>query len=190
MCGAILVPRRTVSAAPAVLSGRLGLLLPQSEAGESFLSGLRLALPGKRIAAERLEMGRAAVAQGARRLMATGNGQLIGLMGPNLAAAVGPELTGSAATLLAVDTGANVIRADEESPHVVTHSLGLWRGAVALGAWAARQYGPRGLVISGMVESGYDMLHAFEIGVTEAGGMPCPRSSRTCRSSRLIGRRF
>ncbi|MDB4897334.1 MAG: hypothetical protein JWN15_3596, partial [Firmicutes bacterium] len=119
-------------------------------------------------------MGRAAVAQGARRLVSARNGQLIGLMGPNLAAAVGSELKGSGVTLLAVDTGANVIRADEESPQVVTHSLGLWRGAVALGAWAARRYGPRALVLSGIVESGYDMLHAFEIGVTEGGGDALP----------------
>jgi ABC-type branched-subunit amino acid transport system substrate-binding protein len=123
---------------------------------------------------ERVEVGRLGVAQGAERLVAAGNGRLIGLMGPNLSAAVAPQLHSSGATLLAVDTGANLIRTDEETAGVVTHSLGLWRGAVALGAWSAQQYGPRGIVLSGIIESGYDMLHAFEIGLAQAGGTPLP----------------
>jgi hypothetical protein len=171
---AILAPRLVSSVAAAAPPVRLGLLVPESGAGASFLSGLRLALPDHRIAVERVRPGHAAVAQGAERLVAAGNSRLIGLLGPNLSAAVASQLKGSGATLLAVDTGANLIRADEESPQVVTHSLGLWRGAVALGAWSAQQYGQRGLVLSGIVESGYDMLHACELGLTEAGGIPLP----------------
>jgi hypothetical protein len=62
------------------------------------------------------------------------------------------ELNDSGATLLAVPTGANVIRADEESPQVVTHTI---------------------------FQSGYEMLHAFEIGVTEAGGDALPAPAGT-----------
>lgn len=122
----------------------------------------------------RVPMGLLGVAEGAKELLAAGKPHLIGLMGPNLATAVAPVLEESGATLLAVDTGANLIRTDEESPQVFTHSLGLWRGAVALGAWSVQQYGPRGLLLSGITESGYDMLHCFEIGVTQGGGSALP----------------
>lgn len=171
--GSVLLPGVASATVPAPREGQIGLLLPESAAGDSFLAGLRIALPGQPMAL-RVPMGRLEVAEGAKRLLAAGKTHLIGLMGPNLANAAAPVLEESGATLLAVDTGANLIRTDEESPQIFTHSLGLWRGAVALGAWSVQQYGPRGLALSGITESGYDMLHCFEIGVTEGGGSALP----------------
>lgn len=153
---------------------RVGLILPESEVGSRFHQGLQLALPGQAVAVEQVPVGRVGAAEGAGRLLAGGYDRLVGLMGPDVASGLTAQLSEAGATLLAVDTGANLIRTAEESSQVVTHSLGLWRAALALGAWSARHYGPRSLVLSGIHESGYDMLHAFEIGVTQAGGSPLP----------------
>lgn len=168
------LPALAQSAHPSPFSWPFGLLLPESPAGEAFLTGLQLALPDQPVQAEWVQPGRQAASLGIQRLLDAGYRQLVGLMGPNLVPYAAPRIEQAGATLLAVDTGANLMRADEESPNVATHSLGLWRGALAAGAWAVREYGPRVLVVAGMVESGYDMLHAFEIGVDEAGGTPLP----------------
>ena len=74
------------------------------------------------------------------------------------------------AVLLMSGAGANLPRAVDDSPYVFYHSLGLWQGAWALGAWAAKNLGKRASIISSFYDSGYDHLYAFQLGLENAGG--------------------
>jgi hypothetical protein len=74
------------------------------------------------------------------------------------------------AAIVVVDPGANIVTSGDMEPRVLAHSLGHWQSVWSLGAWSAGALGPRTYVVSSLYESGFDILPAFEHGLTKAGG--------------------
>lgn len=88
----------------------------------------------------------------------------------NAAGQWAPDLAQQKMPLLVCDTGANAAQTESLSPWVVGHSLGYWQASWAAGQWAARNLGRRAVVAVGAMESGFDMLPAFQRGYASAGG--------------------
>jgi hypothetical protein len=72
--------------------------------------------------------------------------------------------------VIVVDPGAHIVTSADADARVLSHSLGYWQSAWALGSWSADAVGPRSYVISSLYESGFDTLHAFGHGLARAGG--------------------
>ncbi|MDO8964027.1 MAG: ABC transporter substrate-binding protein [Coriobacteriia bacterium] len=72
--------------------------------------------------------------------------------------------------VIVIDPGAHIVTTADADPRVLSHSLGHWQSAWALGSWAAGGLGKRAYVISSLYESGFDTLSAFEHGLQRSGG--------------------
>ena len=72
--------------------------------------------------------------------------------------------------VVVVDPGAQIVTSADAEPLVLSYSLGHWQSIWALGSWAAGATGGSVYVISSLYESGFDVLNAFEHGLTKAGG--------------------
>lgn len=55
------------------------------------------------------------------------------------------------------------------SPHVFYNSFQLWQAEYALGYWAHKEFGDKGMVLMPLYESGYQMHSAFRLGTVGAG---------------------
>jgi branched-chain amino acid transport system substrate-binding protein len=55
------------------------------------------------------------------------------------------------------------------SPNVFYNSFQLWQAEFALGYWAHKEFGDKGMVLMPMYEAGYQMHSAFRLGTVSAG---------------------
>ena len=171
------------SSAALRVEGRIGLLLPSPTVcrgrDASLLAGFQLALDQARAQGGdiRLELVRAttrlsplAYRKSAESLLANDAADLvIALAQPALASAMAPAFEAASLCLLAVDGGANLVRAEEKSRHVFYNTLGQWESAWALGQWAARTFPGDGFMVVSAFEAGHDSLRAFRLGVLSSG---------------------
>jgi branched-chain amino acid transport system substrate-binding protein len=171
--------RLAPSAGMSAPSLRIGALLPQATVyprlAESLLAGLQLAFAreGRQVALLVEGIGRGAqFPQPAvdRLLDERRVDVLLGMVNPDTAAALRERLAASGARLVNLPVGANLPRAADDHPAIITHSLALWQASWALGRWAAGQLGRRALLATALYESGYDALYAFRLGFEGAGG--------------------
>ncbi|MCC6189131.1 MAG: ABC transporter substrate-binding protein [Anaerolineales bacterium] len=102
-------------------------------------------------------------------------GVVIGVVGSYAAAQLRDVIGQGGTNLVVVDGGANVVRADEDGPHLFYSTVGYWQSNWAMGAWAVEHLGPRALVAASMYESGYDALYAAELGIEAARGQVAAR---------------
>ncbi|MGA1790010.1 MAG: ABC transporter substrate-binding protein [bacterium] len=72
--------------------------------------------------------------------------------------------------LVVANTGENLIKREAGSPYIFHISLNHWQAEWALGRWAARNMGKRGVMAASFYDSGYDALYAFRLGFEQAGG--------------------
>lgn len=72
--------------------------------------------------------------------------------------------------VVVVDPGAQIVTPAETDSRVLSHSLGHWQSSWSLGEWSVGAVGPKAHVISSLYESGFDILNAFDHGLTHAGG--------------------
>ncbi len=160
----------------------IGVLLPQSTIypalGSNFLAGMQLyfnqaadGTPAVRLVAEDAGFGQAQATVAAQKLLDTGKASLVvGLGNPMLAGMLRGLFQARRTFFLAAGLGENVPRQSADSAYVFHHTLGAWQGAWALGQWAATHLGRRAAVATSFYDSGYDMLSAFHLGFTAAGG--------------------
>ena len=72
--------------------------------------------------------------------------------------------------LIIANAGENLIKREAGSPYIFYISLNHWQAEWALGRWAARNMGKRGVMAASFYDSGYDALYAFRLGFEQAGG--------------------
>jgi branched-chain amino acid transport system substrate-binding protein len=163
---------------------RVGLLLPQSQRypaiGPNFRAGMELYLAQSRDnAASRPltlfthEYGilPSVAIERARALIATDQVDLIvGSLSSGIAASLHPLLHERRTPLLVSNIGANATRNHRRGPYIMRNSFSYWQSSWALGRWAAGNLGKRAFVAASFYDSGYDSLHAFQLGFETAGG--------------------
>jgi branched-chain amino acid transport system substrate-binding protein len=94
----------------------------------------------------------------------------VGLVNPSVAASISHMLQAAQVPFLATGLGENLARADEGSPYIFHHTLRMWESNYALGKWAATTLGRKAVMASSFYDSGYDTLHAFQMGFEAGGG--------------------
>lgn len=67
------------------------------------------------------------------------------------------------------DQGENIPTTMQVSERVFFNSLQLWQSQYALGYWAYKEFGDKGLVAIGMYDSGYHLQSSFRQGAIDAG---------------------
>jgi len=176
-------PRAASPEAPWSAEGRIGFLLPSAQAGrgleEHLVRGFTLALDLARHAGAdlRLELVRQeaglstqATSRAAGNLLGTQRADLVvALAQPRTAAVLASRFQDADRCLVAVDGGANLVRADEASPHVFHNTLGQWQANWALGRWASRSFQGEGFMVVSGFEAGHDALRTFRLGAEAAG---------------------
>ncbi len=171
----------TAMRAPDVL--RLGVVLPQStrypQLASQLLAGFQAYaaspanLHGRPMAVVPIGCGcgaRAPIEAASDAVKRGAVDMLTGLVDPNLARRMAPLLEERGMLFVASDMGADVVRHRWESPFLVRNSLGYWQASYAMGQWAPAHLGPRALIVSDFLESGYDMVYAFRRAFEGRGG--------------------
>jgi hypothetical protein len=162
-------------AVDASLSGTIAVLIPHhgigATANDAFTRVFAEQYPNVQLLTSEVRPYWSDVVRAAQTLIDRQQAKIIvTLMNPTLS----PEahaLFASADTLLIVaSAGENIVRREERLPNILHHSLHLWEANHAFGQWAAQHYGKRGMIISDLYDSGFDALHAFQMGVEAAGG--------------------
>jgi branched-chain amino acid transport system substrate-binding protein len=102
-------------------------------------------------------------------------GVVIAVVGAHAAAQLREVIGQRGTSLVVVDGGANIVRADEDSPNLFYSTVGYWQSNWAMGAWAAEHLGPRAFVAASFYESGYDAIYAAEMGIEAAQGQVAGR---------------
>jgi len=151
----------------------LGVLYPESglapRVGGSLLAGLALHLgPGVSLRSYGVR-GTGEALEKARELVSGGTTLAVALAAGDTTAALDGFFEEEGGVCVGLDVGANVLRDGDAAARCV-HSLGLWRGAAAMGEWAARNAGGRAVLATHFSDSGYDAPYAFRLGFEEAGG--------------------
>jgi branched-chain amino acid transport system substrate-binding protein len=158
---------------------KVGVLLPFSSVyptmNESFLAGMRLFFDQHgmtpELVTEDIGMGQSMIAAQAQKLINTHRVDvLVGMVNSALAAIANDTPLIQDTPFIAVNQGEMITRNDEYSTWMFNHSLSLWQANYALGTWAAPSLGPRGMMVQSFYESGYDIPHAFRLGVEQSGG--------------------
>ncbi|MDQ5822957.1 MAG: ABC transporter substrate-binding protein [Chloroflexota bacterium] len=158
----------------------VGVLLPQSsvypQLGANFLAGMNLyfAETGRRnIKLVSAEIGTCCgqIKPQTRSMLGSHKpDMMVGLVNPSVASSISHLLEAAQVPFLATGLGENLARADEASPYIFQHTLGMWEANYALGKWAGATLGRKAIVASSFYDSGYDTLHAFRMGFEAAGG--------------------
>lgn len=176
-------PVAAESATPVRAEGRIGLLMPFAAQSRSLdvhlIAGLNLALDEAREQGGdlRVELVRAntrlsplAYQRAAENLLKEQAADLVvALAQPAVASVMAPAFERAGRCLVAVDGGANLVRAEEKSSHVFYNTLGQWESAWALGRWASRTFSGEGFMVVSAFEAGHDSLRAFRLGVASGG---------------------
>ncbi len=165
------------------LRTNVGIVVPQSslypELGQNFLNGLRLAFGGaQRASKSTLQTTIAEIGPQQTQLETALEtlfsrqkpDVLLGVMRPDVSAAVESRLAAQGRTLVTTGLSATVPQASKSSPWVVDYSLPYWQSAWALGFWAAQNVGKRAAILHSFLESGYDASFAFSSGFQAGGG--------------------
>jgi len=155
----------------------IGLILPRdSQVARDLAAGLKVGLGSSTAAPVELLASTSAggpfsIERVARQLIAERQaGAVVGLSDTHVAAHLHPLLAEHGTHFVAATTGANVVRAAEQSPFLHHVSLRYWQANWAMGRWAAKQMGRKAFVAASLYESGYDALAAFQAGFESAGG--------------------
>lgn len=161
---------------------KIGALLPTSRlypaVDHSFVAGLRGALADSGVAFELAiePTGNSAVKDAVtekiqRVLLQHAPDVVIALVGAGLSQDVHPLFRDAETPLIVADLGADpLMLGAARNPFAFSMTLDLWRGAAALGYWAARTLGSRACIATGFHEAGYGLVPAFWLGFQEAGG--------------------
>lgn len=96
---------------------------------------------------------------------------LVAAIDGQMAARLKPVLAQHDVPLIVVDSGANLLRADDRGSLIVYNTLHTWQTSWGMGAWAARSIGRRGVVLASCYESGYDAMYTFDLGFVDGGGV-------------------
>ncbi len=95
---------------------------------------------------------------------------ITGMISPCMASGLQNLFDKNQVFLIMGSLGANVSPPVLNSPFIFRHTLNTWQGAWAMGEWAARELGSRGMIISSFYESGFDTLQAFRSGFEFGNG--------------------
>ncbi|WP_027891000.1 hypothetical protein [Calidithermus chliarophilus] len=105
----------------------------------------------------------------ARELLEAGVSALVAL-GDGLEEALRPLAEEHAAVLILSEVGVLMPRRVAPGVFVFRNSLRQWQAEWAMGAWSAAHRGPTAVVVTGLLEAGYDLPYAFRSGFEAAGG--------------------
>jgi len=164
-----------------VVEPAVGVVAPPSERYPDLLgqleTGVRagLAAGGQTTAAviarQSANSAPSSVATAARELIEKSKVALVlAYANPTQTALLGALAEETGVPVVVVDPGAHIVTSADADSRVLSHSLGYWQSAWALGAWSAAGVGSSAYVISSLYESGFDIVSAFGHGLADAGG--------------------
>ncbi len=162
-------------AADTNLTGRIAVLMPQQGPGitayDAFTKVFATHYPNVELLSASVRPYWSDVVEASRKLIDEQQVRVIvTLMNPSLSPFAHDFFTTTDALLIVASAGENIVRHDEHLPNVFHTSLRLWESNHALGQWSAETYGKRGVIVTSLYDSGFDALHAFEMGLEAAGG--------------------
>lgn len=94
---------------------------------------------------------------------------LMGMISPKIYPELKPILENHNKLGLFFDFGESVPASEGYGTNISSLSMGLWQSEYVLGQWATKEFGPRGLMISPLYESGFNLGASFLSGVGSAG---------------------
>jgi hypothetical protein len=163
---AVVAPGITLASSQA-RTPRVGLLVPDHDLGNEFLSGWsQLDTRGSVI--ERIGSRHGDASRVVSAWLERGSVDLIVSAFTAHGSSVRVQLEARGVPMLVADLGANWARPG--SALVVRRGLGLARGAYALGRHAARTGSRRVAVVTSSFDAGFDHVNAFRLGLESAGG--------------------
>lgn len=161
------------------LALKVGLLTPSASSypnlGERVLAGIQAAkhpwISSLSVQSADIDVGVGGAMRQSQALLENANVDLvIAYVNTTVAARLQPLFEGAQRPLIVLDSGANVVRAEQHSPFVYYNSLALWQSSYAAGRRLVEQHGPRVFIATAFFDSGYDSLNAVRQGVLDAGG--------------------
>ncbi len=161
------------------LALKVGLLTPKATSypnlGERVRAGILAAkhpwISSLSVQSADIDVAIGAAMRQSQALLENGNVDLvIAYVNTTVAARLRPVFESAQRPLIVLDSGANVVRAEQHSPFVYYNSLALWQASYATGRRLVEQHGPRVFVATAFFDSGYDSLNAVRQGVIDAGG--------------------
>jgi hypothetical protein len=150
-----------------VKSAKVGLLVPDHELGNEFLSGWSQA-GGHAAVLERVGSGHGAASSVVKTWLEHRRVDLIVSAFSAHGSSVRSQLEARGVPMLVSDLGANWAR--QGSALVVRRGASLALGAYALGQHAARTGSRRVAIVTSSFDAGFDHVSAFQLGLESAGG--------------------
>ncbi len=92
------------------------------------------------------------------------------VLGDGLEDTLRPLAERYAVPVLLSEVGVLMPRGVSSSPFILKNSLRQWQAEWALGAWSAERRGRTAVVVTGLLEAGYDLPYAFRAGFEAGGG--------------------
>jgi hypothetical protein len=157
------------------LTGKIAVLMPHQGPGHraynAFTRVFAAQYPNVELITAEVRPYWSDVTQAAQSIAEAEKVQLIvTLMNPTLSPYARDYFASADNLLIVASAGENIVRHEDHLPNVFHTSLHLWESNYALGQWAVQTYGKRGLMATTLYDSGFDALHAFQMGVEAAGG--------------------
>lgn len=158
---------------------KVGLLTPNATSypnlGKRVLAGIQAAkhpwISSLSVQSADIEVGASGATRQSQALLESASVDLvIAYVNTTVAAKLQPLFESAQRPLIVLDSGANVVRAEQHSPYVYYNSLALWQSSYAAGRRLVDQHGPRVFIATAFFDSGYDSLNAVRQGVIDAGG--------------------
>ncbi|HEU4743285.1 MAG TPA: hypothetical protein VFS50_16970 [Meiothermus sp.] len=147
---------------------RVGVLAPAGAKG--FLEALQ------RFGGDRLELLHRAIGPTPRSAAREAEGLLeakaeaLAVLGDGLEDTLRPLAERYAVPVLLSEVGVLMPRQTASSPFILKNSLRQWQAEWAFGTWSAGQQGQSAVVVTNLLEAGYDLPYAFQAGFEAAGG--------------------
>ena len=144
----------------------------QSNHGADFVQGVKLALQNQNVqlVVKYVPFSTSGITKAAKALLEKSRPDVLMVFGDGLVSHLAPLAESFKVPIVVAEVGARVARAQEHHPFVFVNSLNLWQSEWALGAWAARNLGRNAVIVSTLIDSGFDHLYAFESGLVSGGG--------------------
>ena len=153
------------------------LLAPEASAtqpnlGIDFVQGVKLALQNQNVqlVVKQVSFSTSSITNTAKALLEKSRPDVLMVFGDGLVSHLSPLAEAFKVPIVVAEVGARVARAREHHPFVFVNSLNLWQSEWALGAWAVRNLGRNAVIVSTLIDSGFDHLYAFESGLVSGGG--------------------
>lgn len=161
------------------LALKVGLFTPNATSypnlGDRVLAGIQAAkhpwIASLDVQSADIDVGFGKAMQQSQALLENANVDLVvAYVNTTVAARLQPLFENAKRPLIVLDSGANIVRAEQHSPFVYYNSLALWQSSYAAGRRLVEQHGPRVFIATAFFDSGYDSLNAVRQGVVDAGG--------------------